>query len=88
MDASTLDGFFTALILGPYVIPPSQYTPWIWDMYDGKEEVVCDSIEQAEETMNLLMAVWNNIAKTFSTDSASFEPAYFRAVEWGGSRMV
>jgi len=85
MDASTLEGFFTALILGPYVIMPSQYTPWIWDMYDAKEEVVYDSMEQAEETMNLLMAVWNNIAKTFSTDPASFEPAYFRAVEWGAS---
>jgi len=24
MDAATLEGFFTALILGPYVIPPSQ----------------------------------------------------------------
>jgi len=85
MDAATLEGFFTALILGPYVIPPSRYTPWIWDMHDAKAEVVYDSMEQAQETMNLLMAVWNNIAKTFSTDPASFEPAYFRAVEWGAS---
>ena len=58
---------------------------WIWDMYDGKESVVYDSMEQVEEMMNLLMAVWNNIANTFSTYPASFEPAYFRAVEWGAA---
>lgn len=85
MDASTLEGFFTALVIGPYVIPTSQYMPWVWDMYNAKEEVVYDSIEQAQETMDLMMAVWNNIAKTFSTDPSSFEPAYFRAMEWGAA---
>jgi len=85
MDASTLEGFLTALVIGPNSIPTSQYMPWIWDMYDGKEEVVYGSMEQAQETMNLLMAVWNDIAKTFSTDPSSFEPSYFRTVEWGAS---
>jgi uncharacterized protein len=85
MDASTLEGFLTALVIGPSVVPPSQYMPWIWDMYEGKEEAVYDSIEQAQNTMNLVMAVWNNIAETFSTDPSSFEPAYFRAVEWGAA---
>jgi len=85
MDVSTLEGFFTALIIGPSVIPPSKYMPWVWDLCDGKEEVIYDSMDQAQETMNLIMEVWNNIAKTFSTDPASFEPAYFRAVEWGAA---
>lgn len=83
MDASTLEGFLTALVIGPSVIPPSQYMPWIWDMYEGKEEAIYDSMEQAQETMGLVMAVWNHIAESFSSDPSSFEPAYFRAVEWG-----
>jgi len=85
MDASTLEGFLTALVIGPNVIPPSQYMPWIWDMYDGKEEVIFDSMEQAQETMSQFMEVWNDIANAFSTNPSSFEPAYFRAVEWGAA---
>jgi len=85
MDAPTLEGFLTALVIGSNVIPPSQYMPWIWDMENGKEEMVYDSMEQVQETMSLVMEVWNDIAETFSTNPTSFEPSYFRAVEWGAS---
>jgi len=85
MDASTLEGFFTALVIGPSLVPTSHYMPWIWDMYEGKEEVVYNSMEQLQETMSLFMSVWNDIAETFSTDPLSFEPAYFRSAEWGAA---
>jgi len=85
MDASTLEGFLTALIIGPELIPPSQYMPWIWDMHYGKEQMIYDSMEQMQDSMGLFMDVWNDIAETFSTDPSAFEPAYFRAAEWGAA---
>lgn len=85
MDASTLEGFLTALVIGPDMIPPSQYMPWIWDMYNGENEIIYDSMEQMNDSMNLIMLVWNNIAETYSNNPSSFEPAYFRAFEWGAA---
>jgi len=85
MNASSLEGFFTALVIGPSLVSPSQYTPWIWDMDEGKDEVIYNSMEQMQETMGLFMAVWNHVAESFSSDPSSFEPAYFRAVEWGAT---
>jgi len=85
MDASTLEGFLAALVIGPDVVPPSQYMPWVWDMYNGEEEVIYDSMEQANESMNLIMQVWNNIAKGYSENPSVFQPAYFRAIEWGAA---
>jgi len=85
MDASTLEGFLTALVIGPELISPSQYMPWIWDMYYGKEKMVYDSMEQMQDTMSLFMEVWNDIAETFATNPSAFEPAYFRSAEWGAA---
>jgi len=85
MDASTLEGFLTALVIGPELIPTSHYMPWIWDMYYGKEQMVYDSMEQMQATMGLFMEIWNDIAETFSTNPSGFEPAYVRAADWGAA---
>ena len=61
MELEALDGFFTALIVGPELIPPSFYLPVLWGG-DG-EGPDYDSLEQAEYVMGLLMRHWNTIAK-------------------------
>jgi len=83
MDLATLEGFFTALVIGPITIMPSQYLAWVWDMENGKEEIVYDSMDQMQHSMELTMWLWNHIADTFVKKPESFEPAYFRAAEWG-----
>lgn len=85
MDISTLEGFFTALVIGPTMIMPSQYLPWVWDMEHGREEIIHDSMEQMQQSMELTMWLWNHIAEVFMNDPASFKPAYFRAAEWGAA---
>jgi yecA family protein len=56
-----LDGFFTALVIGPTVVPPSRYLPELWGKGpDGGPE--WDSPEQAEYVLGLLMRHWNAIA--------------------------
>jgi uncharacterized protein len=59
MMLEELDGFLTALVVGPDLVPPSEYLPEIW----GGDTPEYDSVEQAEYVMGLLMRHWNTIAR-------------------------
>jgi uncharacterized protein len=59
MNVEELDGFFTALVCGPELVPPSEYSPHI---YGG--EASFESIEEAQEIIGLVMRHWNTIAGT------------------------
>jgi uncharacterized protein len=61
MSLEMLDGFFTALVIGPELLLPSQYLPVVWGTADG-EGPVWDSLEQAEYAMQLMTKHWNAIA--------------------------
>ena len=32
MDVATLEGFLAAIAIGPRVVRPSEWVPWVWDM--------------------------------------------------------
>ena len=57
MNIEMLDGYFSALICGPDIVPPSEYLPQIWG-----EDFAFESDEQAAEIVGLLMRHWNTIA--------------------------
>ncbi|WP_411776666.1 UPF0149 family protein [Caballeronia glathei] len=57
MNIEMLDGYFSALICGPDMVPPSEYLPQIW-----REDFAFESDEQAAEIMGVLMRHWNTIA--------------------------
>jgi hypothetical protein len=61
MTFEMLDGLLTALVIGPAIVPPSQYMPAIWGTDDGSGPV-WDSPEQLQYFMELLMKHWNAIA--------------------------
>jgi len=56
MNLETLDGFFTALICGPDLVPPSEFLPEIL----GKPSF--DDLDEADTIFGLLMRHWNTIA--------------------------
>ena len=85
MDVSTLEGFFTAIVIGPQAVMPSRWLQWVWDMEDGKAEVIYASMDQANRIIELLMRFMNGIADTFMRDPATFEPIYWREVQWGAA---
>jgi len=85
MDVSTLEGFLTAIVIGPQVVVPSEWLPWVWGFEDGEAEVEFASAEQAEWVMNGIMGLMNNIVDTFAEELKSFEPVYWRSSEWGAS---
>jgi uncharacterized protein len=68
MPFEMLDGLFTALVIGPETVLPSQYLPEVWGTDDGSGPE-WDSIEQAKYFMNLLMKHWNAIAARRNADA-------------------
>jgi uncharacterized protein len=61
MSLEMLDGFFTALVIGPELVAPSEYFSVIWRADNGSGPD-WDSPEQAQHVFNLLTKHWNAIA--------------------------
>ena len=68
MPFETLDGFLTALVIGPEMVMPSTYLPEIWGTEDGSGPV-WESMEQLQYFMDLLAKHWNAIAARRSADA-------------------
>ena len=47
MDISMMEGFLTAVAIGPRMVLPSEWLPWVWDIEDGQAEARFESEEQA-----------------------------------------
>src|SRR3984957_16629217 len=74
MGLSDLDGFLTAVVIGPELIMPSEWLPVIW----GEEEPEFESTAQAEEIISLIMGRYNEIATGFNSDPERFEPVFWK----------
>lgn len=56
MDLSMLDGFLTALMVGPDLTPPSQWLPLVWGDAEGPE---FETLEQARKITSFLLRHMN-----------------------------
>jgi uncharacterized protein len=56
MSLEMLDGFLSALVVGPELVMPSEYLPLVWN---GEPEWA--SISEAQQAMGLVMGLWNDI---------------------------
>ncbi|HZV55744.1 MAG TPA: UPF0149 family protein [Rhodocyclaceae bacterium] len=73
MDIAMLDGFLTALAVGPNTLPPSRWLPVIWD----REDMVWESKQQAERIMSLVFRHANAILFYLRDDPDTFEPILY-----------
>ena len=73
-DVSTLDGFFTAVISGPIMIPPSQWINAVW----GDFEPEWQSDTAFEKYFSLLMRHMNSISEHLMEKSGDFEPLFMQ----------
>ena len=85
MDLSMLEGYLTAIIVGPSVVPPSKWLPWVWDAQDGREEAIFNDVDEANHIMTLLMRMHNGIGQIFMQEPSAFEPMYHRGAQWGAA---
>ncbi len=74
MDMVTMDGFLTAVVSGPEAIMPSEWLSVIWGDKQGPEY---ETLEQAQNTMNLLMRHMNGIATFLMEMPGTFEPILY-----------
>ena len=85
MDVSTLDGFLAAIAIGPSLVKPSEWFPWIWDMEVGELEPDFDNKDHASRITSLIIRHYNAVTHTFNTDPAAFEPIFWRGEQWGAA---
>jgi uncharacterized protein len=85
MDLYTLEGFLTAVVIGPQLVLPSQWLPWVWDQDAGKGGVAFESAEQAQWIMRLLMQCMNGIVAQFQAAPQEFDPLFDPEVNDGSA---
>ena len=74
MDITALDGFLTALAIGPGLPLPSRWIPVIWG---GKGDPVVESAEQAHRIVSLIMRRMNMIGAMLGREPPAFEPILY-----------
>lgn len=72
MPFEALDGFFTALICCPHIVPQNKYMYMIYGNDDPEDASPFKSIKQFERFFGLLMKYWNNLIDRLQC--AVFEP--------------
>lgn len=85
MDLSMLEGYLTAIVIGPRTIMPSEWMPRIWDRYEGEQGPEFADLEQAHHITALVLRFYNGVIRCFMEDPASFEPLFWQDVVWGAA---
>lgn len=85
MDVATLEGFLVALVIGPAPVPPPQWLPWVWDMYDGERAPAFAGEAQAARILDLVLRLYNAVAAQFDTDPDGFDPVFWHGLQWGAA---
>lgn len=88
-DAMTMDmlhGYLTAIVIGPEIIPMSQWLPHVWgDDPDAAPQF--ESAQEFEHIIELLLRFSNEIAITFEVAPKDFEPLYCES-RHGGKKVI
>ena len=77
MGLSDLDGFLTAIVVGPELIPPSEWLPAIW----GKEEPEFESEAEMRTILGTIMGRYNEIATCLASNPEEFNPIFWKGRE-------
>ena len=73
MMLSDMDGFLTAIAVGPEMIMPKEWLPKIL----GSKPPKFSSVKEAEEIMGMIMARYNEILRQVAEGPESFEPIFW-----------
>ena len=72
LNVSEFDGFLTAIVSGPRVVPPSEWLPLVW----GDDEPVWDSEGDFRNVFGLMVRHMNGIAGELMAVPEEFEPVF------------
>ncbi len=85
MMLDTLDGYLTALVVGPVALKPSQWLPPVWGP-KVSDEPAFESMEQASHILDLILRHMNGIAESLRHDADAHEPIFDTVVYEGDPR--
>lgn len=72
MGLSDLDGFLTGIVVGPELIPPSEWLPVIW----GGEEPEFETEAEMRIVLGTIMGRYNEIAGCLDSEPENFKPIF------------
>jgi uncharacterized protein len=75
MTLDMLDGYLTAIAIGPTTLVPSQWLPGIWGPGD-EHAPEFETMAQAQRILELIMRHLNGIVGTLEHDPNAFEPFF------------
>ena len=83
MDVAMMEGFMAALIVGPELVMPSDWLPWVWDIENGTASPQFETPADAAEVMGLILRHYNTLANQLMADAEAFEPLFYFDPAWG-----
>lgn len=83
MDVAALEGFLTALAIGPETVHPSQWLPWVWDFEGGEKEASFENEAQAARAMDLILGMATHVTDTLRYSPDAFRPVFYRHPDCG-----
>jgi uncharacterized protein len=88
MGIPMLDGFLTAIVIGPEVVMPSDYLPWIWDWKRGKKDVDFADIDEANRILGFLQGMNNRVAGPLMGEPPAVTPVFIFEPGWDHMEWV
>ena len=73
LDCVTLEGFLTAIAIGPNTLSPTVWLPKVW----GGREPRFKNIDEFNRFVGLVMGLYNEVVGYFEEDPEAFEPSFF-----------
>lgn len=86
MDISMLDGFFTALAIGPNTLLPGQWLPVVWGETES-EPMAFDSAEEMQRIIELVMRFYNDRIDSLAEDVDEYSPLIYEEDTPSGNRI-
>jgi yecA family protein len=83
LDLSELDGYLTAIVSAPQLIPPSEWFPAIW----GDFQPQWKDRQQIEKVLSLIVTLMNETAFTLMENPQDFTPV-FLFTDYNGSESM
>ncbi|CAE6690067.1 hypothetical protein R69927_00315 [Paraburkholderia domus] len=70
-----LDGYLTAMAIGPNTVPPSYWLPGVWGPSEN-DAPAFESMDQAQHILGLILRNMNGIIACLEDDPDEFEPVF------------
>jgi uncharacterized protein len=88
MGIPMLDGFLTAIVIGPEMVLPSEYLPWVWDWKRRKKDVEFADLDEANRIIGYVQGMNNRVAVPLMSEPPTVVPVFVFEPDWDHMEWV